>query len=95
MSLAPHEIVQVGVALGLNYNHLQNMNQNDLLNEMINAWLRRDDNVIQASGTPTWQSLVKALESLHFSGVASEIRKDRYVAFMFCGDVLLKFLSTG
>ncbi len=41
--------------------------------------LRKDDNVIQVSSTPTWHSLISALGSLHLKGIAADIRKERYI----------------
>ncbi len=43
--------------------------------DMVAAWLRREDNVLKASGNPTWKSLIKALETVGQKGVAEYIRK--------------------
>ncbi len=70
-TLLPAEIVKVGTELGLDYAHLKRMKQESLIEEMVHAWLRRDDSV----GETTWHSLIRALESAGHNGIASSIRK--------------------
>ena len=71
--LSKKDLYGVGKALGLYFPHLQWMEY--LLDEMVAAWLREDDNVRQATGPPTWASLAAALESTGHNGMASKIRK--------------------
>lgn len=73
--LTNQELIDVGVALGLDYIRLKNTNTESLFQDMVHAWLREDDNVLKESGSPTWMSLVKALEQKGFNGVAKTIRE--------------------
>ena len=65
------ELIGVGGALGLYYPHLRRMNP--LLEEMVAAWLNREDNVLSASGDPSWASLIKALQDINQPGIAKKI----------------------
>lgn len=47
---------------------------NDLPAEMVAAWLREDDNVTRASGSPSWASLTNALKKTGHGGLAAKIR---------------------
>ena len=71
--LSKKDLYGVGEALGLNFSHLRWMKY--LLDEMVAAWLREDDNIRQATGPPTWDSLAAALESTGHNGIAFKIRK--------------------
>lgn len=46
---------------------------------MIDAWLRREDNVIEKSGDPTWKSLCVALREIDQNGIAADIEINRKV----------------
>ena len=69
--LSKEELIGVGGALGLYYPHLRKMSP--LLEEMVAAWLNREDNVLSASGDPSWASLIKALKDIDQSGIAKKI----------------------
>ena len=71
-SLANTDLIQAGVALGLNYTRLKDIREN-LLDEMLTKWLRGDDDVHETSGDPSWESLVRALEKAGYNGVAMKI----------------------
>ena len=64
-------LIQLGGALGLHYPKLQRMKH--LPEEMVAAWLRGEDNVLDRSGRPTWASLVKCLEEIGQNGAASNV----------------------
>ena len=68
-------LITLGVYLGLRYVHLKKMKEDCLLDEMLDSWLREDDDVIETSGHPSWPGLVQALENAGYNGVAAEIRK--------------------
>ena len=76
--LTNEELRNVGLELGLSYNHLEKMGH-DCLNELVHCWLNKDDDVMETSGAPSWKSLAKALEEAGFTGVASNIRKGTYI----------------
>ena len=61
----------MGGALGLTYDILEKMKA--LPDDMVAAWLRREDYVITSSGEPTWRTLVKALRRVGQEGIAREI----------------------
>lgn len=65
-------LIQLGGALGLHYPKLQRMKH--LPEEMVAAWLRGEDSVLDRSGRPTWASLVKCLEEIGQNGTASNIK---------------------
>ena len=65
-------LIRLGGALGLHYPKLQRMKH--LLEEMVAAWLRGEDHVLDRSGRPTWASLVKCLEEIGQNGAMSNIK---------------------
>ncbi len=66
--LGKPQIVKVGVSLGLYYENLYDLNSDDIPHNMVHMWLIKQDNVIKESGTPTWRSLIKALQDNDFNG---------------------------
>lgn len=75
-------ILEVGMELGLDFNRLTNMKSSKyFLDEVVRSWLRQDDDVSETSGTPSWDSLIKALKAASFNGVASNIREGMYFFF--------------
>ena len=48
--------------------------------DVIAAWLRREDDVLQKTGVPTWRVLVTALEKIGQNGIASDISKDKNIS---------------
>jgi hypothetical protein len=43
--------------------------------DMVAAWLRREDYVLNVSGEPTWRSLVQALKMVGQGGIAKDIEE--------------------
>ena len=43
--------------------------------DMVAAWLRREDYVLKVSGEPTWRSLVQALTTVGQGGIAKDIEE--------------------
>lgn len=68
------QILKLGGALGLHYPKLKRMK--DLPQDMVAAWLRREDNVIAMSGEPSLKSLCGALQDIGQKGIAERIKKD-------------------
>ena len=78
--LSKEDLIGAGGALGLYYPHLRRMSP--LLDEMVAAWLNREDNVLTASGEPSWASLIKALQDTNQPGIAKKIAEgiiDQYI----------------
>ena len=73
--LTTSEIRSLGLELGLHHPHLKKMTDEGLLDEMLHCWLREDDIVHEISGTPSWESLIRALEAANFNGVAAEVKR--------------------
>ena len=73
--LSNKELREVGLELGLHWPHLKKMSEDCLLDDMLDSWLRADDDVIKTSGHPSWQSLVKALEETGCTGVATSVKQ--------------------
>ena len=67
------QIVQVGLALGMNYAKLKRMRS--LPGDMVAAWLRREDDVLEVSGVPTWKVLSGALKDTGQTGLAMKIQQ--------------------
>ena len=65
------QIRRVGGALGLTYDVLEKMKA--LPDDMVAAWLRREDFVVNMSGEPTWRTLVEALRKVGQEGTARDI----------------------
>ena len=67
------QIIQVGLALGMNYAKLRRMSS--LPGDMVAAWLRREDDVLGVSGAPTWKTLSEALKDVGQNGLATKIQQ--------------------
>ena len=68
----------MGGALGLSYSKLRKMTKYP--DDMVAAWLRREDFVMSMSGEPTWRTLVEALRIVGQEGTARDIEeKERLV----------------
>ena len=68
--LPNEDLVTLGGALGLSFPKLKKMR--DLPSEMVAAWLRKEDNVLER-GKPTWRLLATALKDIGQNGVADSI----------------------
>ena len=66
-------VIRLGLAFGLSYRKLQNMQQHP--DDMVDAWLRKEDDVYEKSGAPTWMSLIAALKKIGQNGIAQDIEK--------------------
>lgn len=66
--LTSYEIRSLGRSLELHHFHL---NDDNILDEMIDCWLRADGDVY----TPSWESLVNSLEEINLYGVAEKIKR--------------------
>ena len=69
------QLRELGLELGLRWPRLKKMKEDCILDDMLDSWLREDDDVAVVSGHPSWQSLVKALEESGYTGVAAAIRQ--------------------
>ena len=67
-NLTEQQIRRVGGALGLAYDVMEKMKI--LPDEMVAAWLRRQDFVCEV---PTWRSLIDALKKVGQTGIAQKI----------------------
>ena len=74
--LDDRQIRYVGGALGLAYDNLDKMK--NLPEEMVAAWLRREDFVMSMSGEPTWRTLIQALRKVGQEGTARDIEKAEF-----------------
>ena len=73
MDLDNQQTVQVGLALGMNYAKLKKMRS--LPDDMVAAWLRKEDDVLEVSGVPTWKGLTEALKDVGQNGIAVKIQQ--------------------
>lgn len=67
------DLILLGQALGLLQSKLKKMKS--LPAGMIDAWLNKEDNVLERSGPPTWNSLCMALKEIGQNGKADEIEQ--------------------
>ena len=82
--LIAEDLIELGVVLGLYYPHLCKMQHHNLLEDMVAAWLNREDKVPTTSGDPTWASLIKALQDINLPGVAKEIEDGMSYLLFLC-----------
>ena len=80
--LNKRSILSLGLCLGLNYAKVEDMLGSQTYREdIIAAWIQRQDQVLQKSGVPTWHTLVKALENPQVGqgGIARDISRDKNI----------------
>ena len=70
------QLRQLGLALGLHYPTLKRMES--MPDDLIHAWLLRQDSVTERSGEPTYSTLAKALEDIGQVGIAQDVRNQKY-----------------
>ena len=70
--LSKLELRELGLELGLRWRRLKNVKNDCMLDDILDSWLREDDDVTETSGHPSWLSLVKALEEVGNSHEAEE-----------------------
>ena len=73
--------------MGLSYFKLQRMMDSPLFyDEVVAAWLRREDDVEKKAGHPSWRSLVRALREQRVGqyGIAGMISRDKGVLMTPC-----------
>ena len=79
------QIYQLGLSLGLNARTLMETRdvapQSRYLSDMLAAWFRKQDKVLDKSGPPTWRSLAKALrdKSVRQNGIADTIKQEKHL----------------
>ena len=79
LELGDVDIYNLGLTLGLNQPHLQDLERSDTFRDkMIAAWLHKEDQVAKR-GMPTWKTLVKALRHprLGKTVIADKIAKEK------------------
>ena len=59
--------------MGLSYSSMEKMTSYP--DNMVAAWLRREDFVMSSSGEPTWRTLVEALRKVGQEGTARDIEE--------------------
>lgn len=74
-TLTNEELIGIGTSLGLRYTTLKKMKSDSLLHGMVHAWLRKDDEVTEVSGEPSWESLVIALKVNGLNRLAFDISR--------------------
>ena len=69
---SPNVHKSLGGALGLLYPTLQKMTT--FPDDVVAAWLNRQDEVLQHSGEPTWSTLEDALRKIGQTGLAEDVK---------------------
>ena len=73
--LSQEELINLGDELGHSYLRLKEMTP--LPEEMVAAWLSKEDNVLKRTGQPTWRSLADALKRTGQADIANKIIQER------------------
>ena len=63
---------KLGGALGVSYGKCQKFSDSG---GFVASWLRKEDDVLEKSGRPTWSSLVSTLKKIGQTGIANDIMK--------------------
>lgn len=63
-------LVDLGGVLGLSRNTCRKIS---IVGDLVASWLRREDNVLQKSGEPTWSRLADALDKIGQRGISQDI----------------------
>ena len=71
--------------MGLYYPKLNKM-ADDLVSEMVAAWLNGEDGVLERSGEPSWMCLADALKKIEQNGIAEIVLGKIEVTAVPCGD---------
>ena len=71
-NLVSPDVRRLGLVLGLLYPTLEPMMS---LDQMVAAWLNRQDDVLSRSGEPTWSRLADALREIGQTGLAEDIKR--------------------
>ena len=74
--MSDNQLIDLGRALGLHFSSLQRMK--DLPNELVAAWLLRQEDVLETSGEPTYERLAVALEKIRQNGLAKDVREQKH-----------------
>ena len=69
---SPNVQRRLGEALGLLYPTLRKMTS--FPDEMVAAWLNRQDEVLKHGGEPTWSTLENALRKIGQTGLAEDVK---------------------
>ena len=82
LPLSKTQMYHLGRAMGLSFFKLQRMMDSPLFyDEVVAAWLRKEDGVEKKAGPPSWRSLVRALREPRVGqhGIARTISRDKRV----------------
>ena len=82
------QIVDLGAALGIKHPKLMRMRI--LPGDMVAAWLRREDDVLDV-GDPSWKILSEALKNCGQKGLAREIQQ-KYQRGMYMYDSIIQII---
>ena len=70
------QLIKLGGALGLRHPSLKRMKT--LPDDMVAAWLLRQEDVLERSGEPTYERLAVALEKVRQNGLARDVREQKH-----------------
>ena len=70
------KLIELGLTLGLSRMDLKRSHSKELVGDLVTNWIRRDNNVLDVSGAPTWRSLAKALLGVKLTGISLDIQRD-------------------
>ena len=79
--LNQQEVKDLGLALGLYRNTFHKMSPPTTHDDIIEAWLKRKDNVIGICGTTTWRALAKGFQAVEQHGCVENIRRGKYSSY--------------
>ena len=70
------KLIDLGLTLGLSRMDLKRSLPKELVGDLVTSWIRRDNDVLDVSGAPTWRSLAKALLRVKLTGISLDIQRD-------------------
>ena len=74
--LGTQKLLELGGELGLNPVELDSIPSRELARSLSIGWIQEQYYVKEASGTPTWRSLTKALREVGANGTADKIEQN-------------------
>lgn len=79
--LARSEVTTLGLVLGLHFDSIKKLPNENFVNHVFTRWLQEADNV-RNKGKTSWKSLVRGLrdQQVRHNGIAQRIAQDHYTA---------------
>ena len=80
--LNQQEVEDLGSVLGLYKKTFNKTSPQTIHKDTIEAWLKKQDDVIKNCGTTTWRALAKGFQAVKQHGYVEKIQRGKYSFFM-------------